>query len=84
MIDSRMLTNLPEDVSKRIEFDAMSLLYREKIGMILDELTFKKITEVNKHGCIFLNYTLAIPELDSIEYSSHIERIPPLETCDGS
>lgn len=75
-----MLCDLPDDVLKKIEFDAMMLLYREKIGGLLDELTFKKTTDANSFGCVFLNLTDSIPELDHIEYGGgFVERLPPLE-----
>lgn len=73
-----MLADLPDDVLNIIQSHALSLLYREKIGSLLDELTLKKTTEMNAFGCIFLNFTNSIPELDNIEYI-YAERIPPLE-----
>ena len=76
-----MISNLPDDVVNIIEFHAVGLLYREKWGGLLDELTFRKTTEANGWGCLFLNLTDSIPELDDVEYGwGRIERIPPLET----
>jgi len=67
---------LPEDVLRLIEFHAIMLVYREKHGNVLDEMAFKK----NTVGCVFLNLTNYIPELEYIEYGGgFVERIPPLE-----
>jgi hypothetical protein len=75
-----MLCDLPDDVLKMIEFHAIMIFYREKLGDLLDELTFQKTTDANTFGCVFLNLTNFIPELDRIEYGGgYVERIPPLE-----
>ena len=77
-----MFSNMPDDILYQIEFHTMYLLYREKMGELLDELTLKKTTKANMVGCIFLNLTGSVPELDEVEYAyQHLERLPPLEDC---
>ena len=70
---------LLEELSSKIILDSIILLKNEKWRDIHDELKFKKITETNKYGCIFLHYT-NILELVNIDYSFRkIERLPRLE-----
>ena len=71
---------LPDDVLNIIETYAMGRLHRENLAIILKELTLSKTTKTNMFGCIFLNLTNSLSELENVEYSyEHIERLPSLE-----